>query len=506
MPRQDDADILGRIPEDGQATVDEILDVFGDQLAEKHGDGVREAVEGALNRGFRHGVVARRRGCTAPLGFTTLPSIARWTRQLRGSRHEHSKNISSTRRQYLLRVCDFNKWINGRTFEVWGLRQGAGGLESAPASESFANVEQLLNMTKNPLVDGKAAAAIVTDFLADGRHEGKSLSYMRLYMAAIQSYFKLNGQPLQLYFNPKSNHQKTNHEQSMSIKDVMALMTTGGPSLLEKAVFLSKWHRGLDVSTLTDRFNYEAMPQLVEYFQSENPQLWDPGLCPVPIKLARVKTDFEHTGFLDRDAISAIQDYLRVRGPVGEGGPLFINKKGGPITERWLYHSFRSLCERSGLTEHAVVNGRKMYRVDSHEFRDLLKSTLIAAGCRPDVADHVIGHKRGDSYEKQAELYPENFREEYAKASGRINVFSRFAEIVDGGDPGSIRAELQAAKEILRRLGVPCTGAESGGFSRGPAGREPEGGLEFCCISCELIHGETACPSCGSRQRRIYRS
>jgi len=40
------------------------------------------------------------------------------------------------------------------------------------------------------------------------------------------------------------------------------------------------------------------------------------------------------------------------------------------------------------------------YQKESHELRDLLKSTLIDCGTRIDVADHVIGHKPKDSYEK----------------------------------------------------------------------------------------------------------
>lgn len=67
------------------------------------------------------------------------------------------------------------------------------------------------------------------------------------------------------------------------------------------------------------------------------------------------------------------------------------------------------------------------HKISSHEFRDLLKSTLLACGVRPNVADHVIGHKPKDSYEKQAILYPENIREEYSKASRKLNVFSNIS-------------------------------------------------------------------------------
>ena len=65
-----------------------------------------------------------------------------------------------------------------------------------------------------------------------------------------------------------------------------------------------------------------------------------------------------------------------------------------------------------------------MYKIHSHEVRDLLKSTLMASGCAQYVANHVLGHAPRDSYEKQATLYPEALRSEYAKASGRLNIFT----------------------------------------------------------------------------------
>ncbi len=60
----------------------------------------------------------------------------------------------------------------------------------------------------------------------------------------------------------------------------------------------------------------------------------------------------------------------------------------------------------------------------SHETRDLLKSTLLVAGCAPYAADHILGHAPRDSYEMQAVLYLEALRREYAKASGMIRIFA----------------------------------------------------------------------------------
>ena len=49
----------------------------------------------------------------------------------------------------------------------------------------------------------------------------------------------------------------------------------------------------------------------------------------------------------------------------------------------------------------------------------------VRARTAPYTADHVLGHAPRDSYEKQVTLYLEEMRAEYAKASSRIDVFSK---------------------------------------------------------------------------------
>ena len=49
----------------------------------------------------------------------------------------------------------------------------------------------------------------------------------------------------------------------------------------------------------------------------------------------------------------------------------------------------------------------------------------VRARTAPYTADHVLRHAPRDSYEKQATLYLEEMRAEYAKASSRIDIFSK---------------------------------------------------------------------------------
>lgn len=84
------------------------------------------------------------------------------------------------------------------------------------------------------------------------------MKYMLIIKSALVSYFEKNEYPLQINYNPKTSHNTEMDEQDMSLSDLMEFLTTGKPSVTEKATFLCKFQRGLDVSTLVDRFNYEA--------------------------------------------------------------------------------------------------------------------------------------------------------------------------------------------------------------------------------------------------------
>ena len=305
--------------------------------------------------------------------------------------------------------------------------------------------------------------------------------------------------------------------------------------VLERAVFMCKFHRGLDTSTLTDRFNYTVQEQMRSHFGQENHASWDLSLCPVPVRLTRVKTGFAHVGFLESDAVRAVQKYMDVAAKRGQdmAGPLFLTSRGAPVNSAWVKTHFARLAERSGVQKAGGVNatGRRINRVRSHELRDLLKSTLIESGCRTDVADHVIGHSPGDSYEKQAILYPRTMGTEYAKAATRLNIFTRLAASVSGNDGN---AELQKRLEqwdakmaelerrvdgmaaaLMRGSGAAPAMRQAGigealqvrsrsadwDAARSPAAAER---LEFSCMECGLVHPRSECPACGSTHRRLF--
>lgn len=67
-----------------------------------------------------------------------------------------------------------------------------------------------------------------------------------------------------------------------------------------------------------------------------------------------------------------------------------------------------------------------------------------------------------------------------------------------GGIGGPVAEMIAALRKDVRRL------QEDLGRGAGAGGDGPGAGLEYQCIHCSLIHSSTACPSCGSAERRVY--
>ena len=203
-------------------------------------------------------------------------------------------------------------------------------------------------------------------------------------------------------------------------------VSPGSMGVMMKAVMMVKFQAGLDASTLADRFNFEAYPQIVRHFGMEDYEAWDLGMCPVPVRLVRVKTGMAYTTFIDRDAVSHLQDYLRWRGfregkKYDPSGPLFVTRRGTPVSPGWVSFRFSKAAIDAGIQKWV---SNLVYKIHPHEVRDLLKSTLMVSGCAQYAADHVLGHAPRDSYEKQAVLYPEALCAAYSKASRSLNIFS----------------------------------------------------------------------------------
>ena len=380
---------------------------------------------------------------TVPKWFKELETVSYFSGQLRGSKMKNVKvgNRGTVRSLYIQHLWNFNKWLVQQPTKIKKTTQIKENVfEQVEIKIKFKHVEELFELLTQPIPNRTAVVKIIKKYLMDTElHEGKKDTYMKTIKSSILSYFEKNDQSISVSFDPKILYASSNEaeeQQEMSLVDFMKILTIGRPDALEKAVFVAKFHRGLDASTLVDRFNFEVWPQLVKWFGSDDHNSWDLKKCPVITEHVRIKTTFRHPGGLDVDAIEAIQAYLNYREKkTGQvmmvGKPLFINKHENPITLGWVFKHFFKLAKQSGVLK--KLPELNAYNVDSHEARDLLKSTMIACGVAQWAAEIAVGHKP-DSYEKVQKLFPTEFRSEFAKCSKLINIFSKIESLVQGDE------------------------------------------------------------------------
>lgn len=397
--------------------------------------------------------------------FCKLDTISYLKEQLRGPQYKNLKPIdpsglSSTQRTYLYALYKFNNWLVGKEFEFTTFSQaGADTFKKTRQKVALKGVEHLLALYRDSTQSEPDFVRMIKKYLLDAIHVHKSASSIKGEHASIMAYFEKNDLPIRFKFDARAKYQKnTEEEKQVSLEDLLHILTMGRPTVTQKAVYLCKFHRGLDAITLCDRFNFQAWEQLVSYFGTDRYAMWDLSRCPVPIKLTRIKTNYSHIGCLEHDAIVALQKYLDHRSAktgqaMQPGEPLFLNSKGEAIREKWVSRGFFRLANTAGVQKRLDRPGAIRYEKDSHELRDLLKSTLLDSGVRPDVADHVIGHMPKDGYEKQARLYPESVRMEYSKASKRLNIFSKLSSFIRGAeDLEEMQKELVNVKTDLAKV------------------------------------------------------
>jgi len=395
--------------------------------------------------------------------FLELPTVSEYIEGLKKTKKKHlpdnSKLVTSTKANHFYKLRMFNTWLSGKIFEL-PIRVDLGNntYRIETKKVKIKHVEHFFKLYKNAGDEKFEYAKVCKKYLNDKEYHGNvSTHYMIVKRVVITEYFKANGQIIQIPFKPDVNYndEKENDERILTIPEIFEMLTKGDASLLDRAVLLTKFQRGLDNITLADRFNFEAWPQIIDWFKTEDFTKWDLNLCPVPVILTRIKIGYKHRGFLDVDAVTAIIEYLRYRQrkkgyTMKAGEPIFVTQKSNPISESWITDLVIRLADHANIQAKMVVNGKPMNIKTAHELRDTLKSTLIECGTVQYVAELAIGHMIGDSYEKQDKLYPETSRQEYAKASKKINIISNANKYIQS--MGNITKQDKKIEEMEERL------------------------------------------------------
>ena len=402
-------------------------------------------------------MTARKKGRRANymLEFAT---VRYWQGQLNECGIKNSTSSKTdTRTAYRTRLAAFNEWLPGRIFDMRVQAVADSRIVRETAHKSFANVEELLRFGEDGFGNEKEIRKIISQYLRDPRHGKLAHSTMAGTCAAIKSYFDAHDVATNVRFNGKKRDEiEVTEEPELEIADFYKMMTANKVDLMVRAVMLVKFQAGLDASTLADRFNFYAYPQMAKWCGADDHKVWEKDKCPIPIQLVRVKTGIKYTTFIDCDALDAIKTYLSWReerhGPCDPAGPIFITTRNEPIRREWISGAFGRLAN-SSRAQRRLGNGT--FKLRPHKTRRLLKSLLMECGCAEWAADHVLGHKAKDPYTGPAELFPRRLREEYAKASHKINVLSKAASSVDCEDPAEAAEkalnESKAKVEVLEK-------------------------------------------------------
>lgn len=370
--------------------------------------------------------------------FCKLESISFCISQLRGDRRRYikSKNFVSTQKNYLYCLWNFHYWLVGQEFSFdFIIPIDKSKFKKHSKSIILEGLEHFLKLYESTYsISEPHFTQLITKYLKDSINAHKKLSTLKIDYYAIKAYFDRNDCPLNFKFNPTNTEKQEFHEQTLlTLGNLLHLLTVGQPTILQKAVFLCKFHRGLDTSTFVDRFNFEAWDQIVKAFGTADWNKWDLKKCPIPIRLTRIKTGVTHVGFLDIDAIVSLQEYLpykQTHQKIFKPNPIFIHSRYLPITEGWIRSSFHSLAKKS----HLIKSNEKSSGISPNSLRILLKSTLLACDVDRMVSDEAIGHKTPDKFEKHSQQNIEKMRDEYSKASGTINIFSRLYDVINNID------------------------------------------------------------------------
>ena len=401
--------------------------------------------------------------------FCELDTVSYMRRQLKQTKFKNPEaktkhSGGGTRRSYSLTLWHFNNWLHGKTITISKVIPVGENLQKIETVKiTLDTIEDLLKAYQESSNKGVETIRTVKEYLMDShQHSHKSKGYMENIIASIRAYFDRNESPIYISFNTSIDHDDisemiSDNVSTLSLQDLMELLTTGKPSIVEKGVLICKFQSGMDNSTFADRFNFEAFPQLIKWFGSDQHDSWDLEKCPVPINVTRIKVGFPHICCLDRDSIIALQKALDWRikktGSLMKiGQAMFLNSNLNPVTNRWVSELVTKLAERSGIQKRfAIKSGHKNEKV-SHELRDLLKSTLNSCGVSAYASNHLIGHMPRDSYEKEAILYPDKIRAEYMKASSTLNIFTGFTKYISGDTERDVLThEVEELKNELRQ-------------------------------------------------------
>jgi hypothetical protein len=283
------------------------------------------------------------------------------------------------------------------------------------------------------------------------------------YFKAIKSFYRHNLVDLPMgRLNLKESREEevevtTEPTATEFLELTKRVLASGKLSTRDRALVLVKLQSLCDNKVLCNVWNYVAYPQLVKHFGTEDFRAWDERTVPVKVNLVRPKNHYQYFTFLDRDAITALKEWLQYREAhfgrvkvhkaenpklLPRSDPIFVIrfKEIRPLRASYIATLFNRFGQRAGVNVRvknnlpARASAKNRYPFHGHEVRDTAISLARTVRADRDAIEFFCGHKLDAlNYDKSPRDNPEYFRLEYSKLAPFLNVLTGEKEQLKAG-------------------------------------------------------------------------
>ncbi len=194
---------------------------------------------------------------------------------------------------------------------------------------------------------------------------------LRRKIAAVKSFYSflvrndyIGNNPAKMLPFPKKKYQLPKFLKLKQSKAFVEIEDADRKSLRDRAIFELFFSTGARVS--------EIVSIKIRNIDIENKQIKVTG-----------KGSYERFVFLTDDASIYLKKYLSTRKDLSDDSPLFMNLKGGKLTERGIFHIIKKRSEECGLGSY----------VTPHVFRHTFATEIMNNGADIKTVQDLLGHK-----------------------------------------------------------------------------------------------------------------
>lgn len=191
------------------------------------------------------------------------------------------------------------------------------------------------------------------------------------------------------------------NERLISNAAQVKVLLDHAPNIRDRAVILTLFQSGLDVSTLCSLKYGDVAPALAPAFD-----------LPFKLEMRRRKTGTDFYTFLGRSAVEAIKASVKdaqARGAVfAKDTPLFLQRGGEGIETHNIQSMMKEVAKKAGF-----IDGKGYNVLGPHALRESFGSIMINSGVTDSIVDFLLGHEIGDMAEAYKRGQYESVRQMY---------------------------------------------------------------------------------------------